>query len=126
MPEGPVNHFSYSQLSTYLSCPLQYRLKNVDLIPPDFSPASLAFGSSIHEAVAAYYQSRLEGDTFQPHQMVDVYRETSRGPKGSNSSTATMRNPCWPKPNSSSAYSMSRSILRLRCWAWRNSLRCNW
>jgi putative RecB family exonuclease len=78
MPEGPINHFSYSQLSTYLSCPLQYRLKYVDLIPAAFSSASLAFGSSIHEAVAAYYQSRLEGDTLQPHQMVDVYRETWR------------------------------------------------
>jgi putative RecB family exonuclease len=82
MPEGPINHFSYSQLSTYLSCPLQYRLKYVDLIPPAFKSASLAFGSSIHEAVAAYYQSRLEGDTLQPHQMVDVYRDTWRGAEG--------------------------------------------
>ena len=82
MPEGPINHFSYSQLSTYLSCPLQYRLKYVDLIPPAFSSALLAFGSSIHEAVAAYYQSRLEGDALQPHQMVDVYRDTWRNADG--------------------------------------------
>jgi putative RecB family exonuclease len=78
MPEGPINHFSYSQLSTYLSCPLQYRLKYVDLIPPAFSSASLAFGSSIHEAVAAYYQSRLEGDLIRPDQLIDVYRDTWR------------------------------------------------
>jgi putative RecB family exonuclease len=82
MPEGPINHFSYSQLSTYLTCPLRYRLQYVDLIPPAFKSASLAFGSSLHEAVAAYYQSRLEGDTLRPDQLVDVYRDTWRGVEG--------------------------------------------
>jgi putative RecB family exonuclease len=82
MPEGPINHFSYSQLSTYLTCPLRYRLQYVDLIPPAFRSASLVFGSSIHEAVAAYYQSRLEGDVLRPDQMWDVYRDTWRGAEG--------------------------------------------
>ena len=79
MPEGPIKHLSYSQVSTYLTCPLRYKLNYVDLIPPAFTSAALAFGSAIHEAVAAYYQSRLEGDMLRPDQMLDVYRDVWRG-----------------------------------------------
>jgi putative RecB family exonuclease len=79
MPEGPITHLSYSQISTYLTCPLRYKLNYVDLIPPAFTSAALAFGSSIHEAVGAYYQSRLEGDLLRPDQMLDIYRDTWRG-----------------------------------------------
>ena len=39
MPEGPITHFSYSQLSTYLTCPLRYRFQYVELIPPAFTSA---------------------------------------------------------------------------------------
>ncbi|AFM24874.1 RecB family exonuclease [Desulfomonile tiedjei] len=76
MPEGPITHFSYSQLNTYLSCPLKYRLQYVELIPPAFTSVALAFGSALHEAVGAYYQSRLEGEALKPDQMHDVYRAT--------------------------------------------------
>jgi putative RecB family exonuclease len=79
MPEGPITHLSYSQISTYLICPLRYKLNYVDLIPPAFTSAALAFGSAIHEAVGAYYQSRLEGDLLRPDQMLDIYRDTWRG-----------------------------------------------
>jgi putative RecB family exonuclease len=82
MPEGPITHLSYSQISTYLTCPLRYRLHYVDLIPPAFTSAALTFGSSLHEAVAAYYQSRLEGDPIRPDQMLDVYRDTWRNAEG--------------------------------------------
>ena len=78
MPEGPITHLSYSQISNYLTCPLRYKLHYVDLIPPAFTSAALVFGSAVHEAVAAYYQSRLEGDELRPDHMVDVYRETWR------------------------------------------------
>ena len=72
------DHLSYSQVNTYLSCPLQYRFKYVDEIPPAFTSVALAFGSAIHEAVAAFYQTRLEGDNLKPDQMLDVYRDTWR------------------------------------------------
>jgi putative RecB family exonuclease len=82
MPEGPITHLSYSQISTYLTCPLRYKLHYVDLIPPAFTSAAMTFGSSLHEAVAAYYQSRLEGDTIRPDQMLDVYRDTWQNAEG--------------------------------------------
>ena len=76
MAQGTINHLSYSQVSTYLTCPLRYRFQYVDVIPPTFMSAALAFGSAIHESVAAFYQTRLEGDELRPHEMLDVYRDT--------------------------------------------------
>jgi putative RecB family exonuclease len=67
-------HLSYSQINTYLTCPLRYKFKYVDQIPPAFTASSLAFGSAIHEAAAAFYQTRLEGDELWPGQLLDVYR----------------------------------------------------
>ncbi len=72
------DHLSYSQVSSYLNCSLQYRFKYIDQIPPAFHPAPLAFGSAIHESVAAYYQTKLEGDGLRPDQMLDVYRDEWR------------------------------------------------
>lgn len=82
MPEGPITHLSYSQISTYLTCPLRYKFHYVDLIPPAFTTAALVFGSSLHEALAAYNQAKLESDPIRPDQMVDVYRETWRSADG--------------------------------------------
>lgn len=79
MPEGPINHLSYSQISAYLACSLRYCYQYVELIPPGFTTSSLVFGRALHEAVAAYYQSLLEGDELRPDQMLEVYRETWRG-----------------------------------------------
>ncbi len=77
---GVIDHFSYSQLNTYLTCPLRYRLQYVELIPPAFTASALAFGSAVHEAVAAFHHQHLLGDTLRPDQMLDVYRQawTSR------------------------------------------------
>jgi len=75
MPEGPITHLSYSQLSTYLTCPLRYKLQYVDLIPAAFTASSLVFGQAIHEAVGAFYQEHLVGESLRPDQMVDVYRQ---------------------------------------------------
>jgi putative RecB family exonuclease len=72
------DHLSYSQVACYLSCPLQYRLKYLDKVEPAFNSAALAFGSAIHEAVAAFHQSRLEADPLSSDQMLDVYRDQWR------------------------------------------------
>jgi putative RecB family exonuclease len=39
----------------------------------------LAFGSEIHEAVDAFYQSRLEGDELRLDQMLAVHRDRWEG-----------------------------------------------
>ncbi len=68
-------HLSYSQVNTYLTCPLKYRFNYVDRIEPPFVSAPLAFGSAIHETVGAFYQSCLEGDSLSISQVEDVYRQ---------------------------------------------------
>ena len=72
---GVIDHFSYSQLNTYLMCPLRYRLQYVELISAVFTSSALAFGSAVHEAVAAFHQQHLLGDMLRPDQMRDVYRQ---------------------------------------------------
>ncbi len=74
-----INHFSYSQLNTYMMCPLRYRLQYVTLIAPAFTTSALAFGSAIHEAVAAFHQQHLIGESLRPDQMLDVYRQAWAG-----------------------------------------------
>jgi putative RecB family exonuclease len=83
MSGGVINHLSYSQISTYLMCPLRYRFQYVELIPPAFKSAALAFGSAIHEAVGAFYHEVLTGDELRPDQMLDVYRQAWQSRDGS-------------------------------------------
>jgi putative RecB family exonuclease len=54
----------------------------VDQLAAEFHPANLAFGSSIHECVAAFLQSTLEGDPLRADQLLDIYRECWRAYDG--------------------------------------------
>ncbi len=76
------DHISYSQLSVYLQCPLKYRFHYIDALEPAFTSASLAFGGAVHEAVASFFQSALEGEDLSADNMIDVYRESWRGCEG--------------------------------------------
>ena len=54
-------HVSFTQLDTYLRCPLRYRLQYVDRVEPDFVPAALALGSGIHGAAALLFRGIASG-----------------------------------------------------------------
>lgn len=75
MSGGVIDHLSYSQISTYLTCPVRYKYQYVDLVPPAFTSSALVFGQAVHEAVGAFYQEILTGDELRPDQMLDVYRQ---------------------------------------------------
>ena len=68
------DHLSYSQVSSYLMCPLRYKFRYIDQLSPEFISAPLAFGTAIHEAVGAFYHQHLLGEDLRPDQMVEVYR----------------------------------------------------
>lgn len=68
------DHLSYSQVNCYMTCLLKYRFHYIDRIEPPFISSAHTFGSCIHEAVAAFYQSCLEGDPLSAGQVHDVYR----------------------------------------------------
>jgi putative RecB family exonuclease len=69
------DHLSYSQINCFTTCSLRYKFQYVEQIPPAFTAVSLAFGVAIHEAAAAYYQTKLEGDELRADQLLDVYRD---------------------------------------------------
>ncbi|MHB8511238.1 MAG: RecB family exonuclease [Actinomycetota bacterium] len=52
--EEPGIRLSYSSLSTYETCPLQYKFRYVDKAPARPSPI-LSFGNALHEALKRWY-----------------------------------------------------------------------
>jgi putative RecB family exonuclease len=50
-------HFSYSQLSTFLICPMKYAHQYVWGTQPETKPVALPFGKAIHKAAEAYYRN---------------------------------------------------------------------
>jgi putative RecB family exonuclease len=59
-PRGEMEaqlHFSYSQLSTFLICPMKYAHQYVWGTPPETKPVALPFGKAIHKAAEAYYRN---------------------------------------------------------------------
>ena len=55
------DHISYTQLSTYLDCPLKYCFQYVEQIPWPFKPEGLVFGTGIHQALEHFYTGKKEG-----------------------------------------------------------------
>lgn len=59
-----VKSFSYSQLSTYFTCPLKWKLSTIDKINPYTPTIHTIFGTAIHETIqkylSIYYNETLE------------------------------------------------------------------
>lgn len=51
----PVNYLSFTRISTYLTCPLQYKYRYALKIPVPLSSAA-SFGSSVHLALQKFYE----------------------------------------------------------------------
>src|SRR5271157_5486360 len=75
-------HLSYSQINTYMTCPLKYRFSYIDRPVPDFTPSALHFGHAVHSCIQAFLQSSLEADPLRSDQLVDIYREEWRKSDG--------------------------------------------
>lgn len=57
----PITYLSYSQLSTFTTCPLKYKYRYIVKIPVPPS-AALTFGDTIHRTVRAFYELIKLGD----------------------------------------------------------------
>ncbi len=78
------NHLSWTSLSTYTRCSLKWRFHYLDREEEEFAPAARVFGQAIHEAIGAFLQSTLNGESLRPGDLVDVYRQiwlSHDGPK---------------------------------------------
>jgi putative RecB family exonuclease len=73
MPDGLYT--SVSQMKCWLRCPRQFELKYVRGVAPAFVPVNLAFGSAIHEALAAHYNEiKSTGSPLRRDLVLDVFR----------------------------------------------------
>ena len=54
-----INYLSYSQIQTFLDCPLHYKAKYILKIPTS-QTASQSFGSSIHLVMKDYYENHAQ------------------------------------------------------------------
>ena len=63
-------YLSWSQVSSYQSCPRAYAFRYVDQAEPEFTPSSLCFGGAIHSAISLHHEARLEGADPPTHEQL--------------------------------------------------------
>lgn len=56
-----ISYLSYSQIETFLNCPLHYKLQYLTNVPTQPSAAQ-SFGTSIHNALYSFYQKLKAGE----------------------------------------------------------------
>ena len=67
-------HFSYSQLNTYLICPLKYAHNYVWGTPWESRPVALCFGKAIHKAAENYYDHiQLQRGIMPMDEMISLF-----------------------------------------------------
>jgi CRISPR/Cas system-associated exonuclease Cas4 (RecB family) len=73
--QGEVSlHFSFSQLNTYLMCPMKFAHSYVWGTPWETRPIALPFGKGIHLAAEAYYRALMEtGEIIPVDQVVETF-----------------------------------------------------
>jgi DNA helicase-2/ATP-dependent DNA helicase PcrA len=69
-----IDYLSYSQIETFHTCPLHYKLKYIYKVPVP-SSASLSFGSSIHETLKEFYQRVKLGEKPTERMILEILEE---------------------------------------------------
>lgn len=72
-PKTNRPHWSYSSISQYLKCPLQFYYERVLHLPRRTISDAQVLGSSIHAALAHYHRSLQVGQTTPPHQIHEAF-----------------------------------------------------
>jgi len=71
-------YLSHSQLSLMRSCPRKFAFLYIEKAPPDFIPASLIFGGSIHSSLELYFRAKLEGLGVTQEALLSAYHDAWR------------------------------------------------
>ena len=69
-------HWSYSQVSQFLRCPLSYYFDRVARVPKPFISGGLALGATVHHALAEYHRGIQEGRIVEPDQIHAALMQT--------------------------------------------------
>ncbi|MBU1327192.1 ATP-dependent helicase [Patescibacteria group bacterium] len=67
-----IDRLSYSQLETFITCPLQYKYRYILRIPVPPS-AALSFGSTMHQTVRAFYELVKQGQKPKKKELLELY-----------------------------------------------------
>lgn len=70
-----LNFFSFSQLYTFLSCQLQYKLKYILKIPEPAKGVA-SFGSTIHISLENFYREFLQNKKIGRERLLQIYRSS--------------------------------------------------
>lgn len=68
-----MDHLSCSQMNLYLQCPLKYKFLYIDNLPKPFRPSGLAFGGSIHAALAWLHKQRMNGNNVRLQMLLKIF-----------------------------------------------------
>jgi len=68
-----MDHLSCSQINLYLQCPLKYKFLYLDNLPKPFRPSGLAFGGSIHAALAWLHKQRMNGNDVSVDKLYKIF-----------------------------------------------------
>lgn len=66
-----MSYLSYSQLDTFMTCPLQYKYRYILRIPVPPS-AALTFGDTMHKTVRAFYELVKKGEQPTKKQLIEL------------------------------------------------------
>lgn len=67
-------YISYSQLNTFITCPLHYKLRYIMNIPTPASPA-LSYGISVHSTLKDFCQAIKDGETITYDKIADMLKK---------------------------------------------------
>ena len=68
-----MDHLSCSQINLYLQCSLKYKFLYLDNLPKPFRPSGLAFGGSIHAALAWLHKQRMNGNNVSLQNLLRIF-----------------------------------------------------
>ena len=68
-------HVSVSQVKAWLRCPRAFEFRYVQGLTPEFKPVPLAFGSAVHEALAAYYAGLMNQKPLALEEVTQSFRD---------------------------------------------------
>jgi len=86
-------HFSYSQLSTYLICPMKYAHNYVWGTSWETKPVALPFGKAVHKAAENYYRNLKEtGEIIPVDQVIATFEAVFEKETGKTEIKLTFKN----------------------------------
>ena len=74
-PVSPSKNFSYSQLNSFKTCPLQYKYLYVLKIPT-LPTDSASFGTSIHKTLQDFYTEFIKDKKINKNRLLEIYKKT--------------------------------------------------